>query len=450
MTEKGYKEPSVMAQRIYDTAEKLNYPDGYRIYLHLKNNKQYVPYTVIRNVYDKEDPVRQLFYRERNIRKPRRKGPVMQEKANLRTGRFSAADINDRWMADLADLTAQPSGEFQYILVVLNVFSKQLWARALQSKTPGAVTKAFKEILQGQEPPSRLDTDSGSEFTGPFAQLLEEKDIWHVVKDPQDTNGLAPLDRAIQTLKQSMFRRVVGDQDADWAANLQKTVDGYNETVHSALQGRTPEEVPDDKELQFQLRRDNAEAAVHNSEVIQARDEKLIGLGGFRVKDPKRTFARSFQPRYGDEVHQVVHAQEGIVLDTEGKVYKSKHTLAVPSSSENVTNVTQGMRGGSALIQRKNAATLEPFRQSIIDFVTPSGKWEFEVAAHMKSIGMEQVLKRGLNFRKALLLLGFNVDTRGKVTAPTSASATTQRPAETAANLGQRRRIVGKRQSPLP
>ena len=192
-------EPTVMAQRIYDAAEKLNYPSGHRVYLYLKANNQYVPYKVIQEVYNKEDAVRQLFYRERNIRRPRHKGPTMLAKPNLRQGRFSAADIDDRWMADLADLTAQPSGEFQYILAVLNVFSKQLWAKPLTTKTPEAVTAAFRDILQGKEPPTRLDTDSGAEFTGPFQQLLEEKDIFHVTKDPQDTNALAPLDRAIQT-----------------------------------------------------------------------------------------------------------------------------------------------------------------------------------------------------------------------------------------------------------
>ena len=425
MTSKEAPAPEIMAQRIYDTAEKLNYPDGYRVYLYLKANNQYIPYKVIKEVYDKDNAVRQLFYRERNV-KPRQKGPTMLMKPNLRRGRAAAADIDDRWMADLADLTAQPSGKFQYILCVLNVFSKQLWAKALTTKTPEAVTAAFREILQGQEPPTRLDTDSGSEFTGPFVQLLEEKDIFHVIKDPQDTNALAPLDRAIQTLKQSMFRRVVGDEDADWAGNLQKTVDGYNETVHSALQGRTPEDVPDDKDLQFSLRRENAEAAVHNLKVIHARDEKLIGLGGFRVRDPKRTFERSFQPRFGDQVHQVVHAQEGIVLDTKGNVYKSKFTQPVTSSSDTVK--TQGLRGGSVLLQRKDTAALEPFKQSILEFVTPEGKWEFEVAAHMKSIGMEAVMKRGLNFRKALLLLGFKVDSRGRVTPPETV----------------RRRIVGK------
>jgi len=250
MTDEADLEPTVMAQRIYDAAEKLNYPSGHRVYLYLKSNNQYVPYKVINEVYDKENAVRQLFYRERKVRRPRQKGPTMQTKPNLRQGRFSAADIDDRWMADLADLTAQPSGEFQYVLTVLNVFSKQLWAKALTTKTPEAVTAAFREILEGKDPPTRLDTDSGSEFTGPFQKLLEEKDIFHIVKDPQDVNALAPLDRAIQTLKQAMFRRVVGDEDPDWAANLQKTVEGYNDTVHGALQGRTPEEVPDDKELQ--------------------------------------------------------------------------------------------------------------------------------------------------------------------------------------------------------
>ena len=50
MTSEEAPAPEIMAQRIYDAAEKLNYPDGYRIYLYLKSNKQYVPYKVIREV----------------------------------------------------------------------------------------------------------------------------------------------------------------------------------------------------------------------------------------------------------------------------------------------------------------------------------------------------------------------------------------------------------------
>jgi hypothetical protein len=42
-------------------------------------------------------------------------------------------------------------------------------------------------------------------------------------------------------------------------------------------------------------------------------------------------------------------------------------------------------------------------------------KWIHEVAEKMKSLGMTP-LPKGLNFKKALLLLGFNIDAKGKVT----------------------------------
>ena len=448
-----------MAKWMWDASEKLNYPSAQRLYQHLKNNDQHVPFDIVDKGFVKKQAERHIFYHPREQRRPRRPtGPAKLTPPNLRQGRVPAADIDDRWMADLADLTAQPSVEsgvssstpFQYILVVLNVFSKQLWVRALRTKTPGAVTDAFQEILHGQTTPSRLDTDAGSEFTGPFVKLLEEKDIWHVIKDTQDANTLSPIDSAIGTLKRAIFRRVVADKDSDWASSLQRTVDGYNQTVHGGLQGRAPDDVPDDPELQFALRRFNSEGMVHNANVIHNRDEKLVKKGAFRIQDPNRTFARSYQPKFGNKVHEVEHAAGGIVLDKEGKVYKSKHTFAVPSGSEDVADVTKGMRGGSALIQRKNLDSLEPYKDRIKTFVSTEGKWEFEVAAYMKALGMTPLFKNGLNFRKALLILGFQVNEKGRVTFPSPMGADVQvqlkRPALTPAEAATalRRRVTGK------
>jgi hypothetical protein len=75
------------------------------------------------------------------------------------------------------------------------------------------------------------------------------------------------------------------------------------------------------------------------------------------------------------------------------------------------------MRGGNALIERRNTSALDPFKAQILQYVG-IGKWEFEVAAHMKTIGMADLMKNGLNYRKALIILGFAVDGRGKVTMP--------------------------------
>ena len=59
-------------------------------------------------------------------------------------------------------------------------------------------------------------------------------------------------------------------------------------------------------------------------------------------------------------------------------------------------------------------ATLNPFKQRLLDFVG-AGRWIHEVSDEMKKLKMTP-LPKGLSFKKALLLLGFNVDEKGKVT----------------------------------
>ena len=402
----------VMAKSIVDASDKLNYTGASKLYAHLKANAQYVPWDIVKAFTDRQ-PERQIFAQPRRVRQPRREGPAIDRPPNLKEGRVAALDVNDRWMADLADLTAQPSSgggspPYQYILVVFNVFTKELWARPLRTKTAEVVTVAFKQILQGEDPPSRLDTDAGLEFTGPFLQLLEEKRILHVIKDREDSNASAPIDRVIGTLKRSIFRRVVADEDRDWAASLQKTVDGYNTTIHSSLQGRAPEEVDDDLDLQFTLRRANSEAMAHNAKVMEHRDENLLKKGAFRVQDPKRPFIRSYQPRYGNEVHENAKVERGLVTDAEGKTYKTRQVLAVASGSADASH-TEQMRGGNAIMERKQAAILEPYKQRISDFLGALGKYEHEVTTYMKELGMEPLMTQGLSYRKSLRILGFTV-----------------------------------------
>ena len=250
---------------------------------------------------------------------------------------------------------------------------------------------------------------------------------------------MAPIDRVIGTLKRSIFRRVAADGNKNWATDLQKTVDGYNATIHSALVGRTPEEVSDDKELQFQLRRANSEAMVHNTAVILHRDQKLQDKGAFRVHEPSRSFARSYQARYSDKVHAIAEVKDGRVKDSEGNVYKSRYVLPVPAGSANAAN-TEEMKGGSAQTDRLRLEALKPFKERLVEYIG-TGKWIHEMAEKMKELGMTGLMKNGLNYKKALLLLGFEIGERGKVTYKKS-------PAESAAALrAPRRRLRAKTKS---
>ena len=429
---------------IHEAARRLNYPGANKLYSHLRAQGHNIKYREVQE-YTERQPARQVFVQQRRIRHPRVKN-APPKPPNMNEGKFTAPTIKSRWMADLADLTAQPSisGEaedrpFQYILVVLNVFSKELYAKPLRVNNREAVTNAFREILEGNQSPNQVDTDNGTEFTGPFQDLLRERGIQHFVKDQENANGLAPVDRVIGTLKRAIFRRVVADGNKNWVTDLQKTVDGYNETIHSALQGRPPEEVKDDGELQFALRRANSQAMVHNSAVVQRRDEKLQDKGAFRVHEPSRSFARSYQPRFGDKVHAIAEVKRGYVTDTEGKAFKSKYVLPVPAGSADAAN-TEEMKGGSAQTDRLRLEALKPFKDRLVEYIG-SGKWMHEMAEKMKELGMTGLMKNGLNYKKSLVLLGFEIGDRGKVTYKKS-------PAESAAALrAPTRRLRAKTKS---
>ena len=157
------------------------------------------------------------------------------------TGHVTARRIDDRWCADVMDLSAKSTkGSPAHILVVQDIFSRFIFAKALKSKTE--VKAAFLRLLEETERrPKELNTDRGSEFTSSeFQAALRRLDIRHRMKvGPQD---LATLDRAIGTLRATLSRRSA--EGGPWWEELAAAVDSMNNTEHAALFLNEPEEGP--------------------------------------------------------------------------------------------------------------------------------------------------------------------------------------------------------------
>ena len=88
-------------------------------------------------------------------------------------GKVVSVKKNARWAADLVDFTAAPSkGGQTYILVVQDLFSRQIYAVALTTNVPSATAAAFRIIVSEEGKPDQLTTDQGGEFTdGAFPKL---------------------------------------------------------------------------------------------------------------------------------------------------------------------------------------------------------------------------------------------------------------------------------------
>ena len=384
-------------------------------------------------------------------------------------GKISAVEINNRWAADLIDYTAKPSPSkdggdpFQYILIAQDIFSRKIFVHALRTKTAEVCEQAFASIVRKAGRPEILDTDNGLEFRGPFNEYLVEEKIHHQVADSRNKNARATLDAAIKQFRQQLARIQAVEGHRNWASVLQRAADAYNDTVHSHLIGRAPDDVRDDETLQFDLRWQAGKDMEHNHALISARGRRLESFGNFRVEEPQNKFERSFHPRFSDKIHKIREVKGPYVIDEDGQQFPTRHVQGVPGGSGNID--TEGMRGGSDQTDRLRLQTIEPFKQRIATYLGDLGKYEHEVASYMKEIGMEPLMVQGLNYRKALRLLGFTVqgNARGSgkqlVTRPAQAApaadpdvvAAPKRrlidPAAAAAALSApsvRRRVVGK------
>lgn len=86
--------------------------------------------------------------------------------------------INNQWHADLIDLRKhkRQNDNFQYILTVIDCFSKVGEAKAIKNKCTITVAKAFEGILkQRRTSPQNLQVDMGSEFYGQSFQNVCKK-----------------------------------------------------------------------------------------------------------------------------------------------------------------------------------------------------------------------------------------------------------------------------------
>ena len=218
-------------------------------------------------------------------------------------GKSASEGPGTRFQMDLIDMSNSPSNGMSYILALVDVFTRQLWAAGVTSKTPGRVANALRPMLNAlPRMPDVIFSDQGMEFVGTVAKLLQEKSIVHTTRDSKyDVNALGVIDRTIQNFKLRLAKRIAAD-GGEWGdSGVLKTItDGYNATDHSAVHGE-PRDVARNPVQQFLTLQDNAGKVAHNTELLEKRKKALEGSMSFRrPKAIDKIFKRGFRAAFGD------------------------------------------------------------------------------------------------------------------------------------------------------
>lgn len=209
--------------------------------------------------------------------------------------------IDDLWQADLIDFRSIKhfNQGFQYILVVIDCFSKYVWAVPIKNKTKSETTHAFKQILNDSTRyPKNLQTDMGTEFyNDSFKKLMDSYNINHY--STFSIKKASIVERVIRTLKTNLFKKFSYHGNYKWIGTLlDSVVKTYNDTKH-----RTTDFKPIDVNV------DTADCVKKNIKKTQTKYKKTkknISIGDFvRVSKYKSEFEKGYTPNWSTELFVV-------------------------------------------------------------------------------------------------------------------------------------------------
>lgn len=233
----------------------------------------------------------------------RRKGPT---RSTIVSG------INSLWQADLSDLPdlASANDGHRYLLCVIDIFTKFLYARPLKTKTGLEVTSGFRSIIEsaGQQP-LKLQTDRGKEFKNTaFQSYLSTLGIEFYHSHNYDVKA-SLVERVQRSFKSRLFRYMTYNNSRRYLEALDRLVDSYNKSYHRSI-GMPPSEVTID----------NQESVWHRlyGESSTPHPEKIFNVGDkVRISKERLVFDKSYLTKWTQELFTVK-----IVMQTNPVVYR--------------------------------------------------------------------------------------------------------------------------------
>jgi hypothetical protein len=305
-------------------------------------------------------------------------------------GKTGAEAQGFRLMADLIDYSRRKAkwngAEWGYILVVMDVASRRVWAVPTKTKAPQHVAPVLHRLIRtvknsdGINEIGTITTDMGPEWRGESANVMESEGLAHRDHDPADANVTAVLDRAIMNLKRRLAQSLAAKgRAAPWPSRVAQVVQQYNNTYHPAIRDE-PEDFNKAGHAvkRFLAEQDNAEKLAHNQTLLEKRKAKLEAEGAYRVPvGGLNKFRRSFYQSYSSDVKEVDSIKGSMVRDKDGESTDVKRILAVDVFSGKAED---GMRGRNPRIENQKD-TLMPLVTALYTFLEPGERISTTAAA---------------------------------------------------------------------
>ena len=227
-------------------------------------------------------------------------------KINYATNKIVYNHIDEIWSADLADFSDYKTSNnkgYRYIFIVIDNFSKYLWAIPLKNKYSQIITNEFSNILTiSKRKPLKIESYRGTEFYNSiFQNFLSSKNIHHYSR--YTDKGPSIAERVIRTVRNLLKKPVLEKGKADWLSELQSVINQYSNKIHSSTK-MTPTQASkkSDQKLVYNNLKDDREVL----------KPKFILGQLVRTADIKRVFSKGDSTNWSYKLYTITE----VIRDT--------------------------------------------------------------------------------------------------------------------------------------
>ena len=252
-------------------------------------------------------------------------------------------NVDDVWGADLVDMQkmAKKNSGYQYILMIIDVFSKYGWAVPLKTKSGPEVSQALRQILQKNKC-KKLWVDSGREFYNKNVyKLLKENDI--EMYSTNNDEKCSVVERWNRTIKTQLWRYFSANGTQKYIDILQPLIDKYNATKHRSigmtpLEARKPSNHPQVfKNLYFK-----------KEQVRRIKPRYAVG-DKVRITVKKNQFEKGFTINWSDKIYTITHVLKTLpptykIRDEKEDIEGSFYQQELQKTSENTFRIEKVLR----------------------------------------------------------------------------------------------------------
>ena len=236
-----------------------------------------------------------IFIDEIYSKAPKKKNP---------TNKIIYNYIDEIWSIDLTDFldykTSNNKG-FRFVFIVIDNFSKYLWAIPLKNKYSQTITNQFSNILStSKRKPLKIESDRSTEFYNSiFQNFLKSKNIQHYSR--YTDKGPSIAERVIRTVRNLLKKPVFLAGNADWLSELPSVIKQYNNTIHHSIK-MTPIQAS---------KKSNQKLVYNNLKDDREVQKPKFKLGQFvRTADIKKVFSKGDSTNWSYKLYtktEVIH-----------------------------------------------------------------------------------------------------------------------------------------------